>query len=242
MDRNLYERANDCRWWALTSKFIELIGSAHQSEDAQQMLSDILVYINDLYTVYTCIYLYDNQGNIVAASNPDFAARIGETAHTDSHWQGVKTLNSPQQYCVSEFVPSPYYNNQYTYIYNAAIQQQSTLLGGIGLVFDSTPQFQDMLNDVVAGSNGKRIAVYIERSGKVVGACQSAPWQVGDTLTLPGEVTQLENGKQGAGLYSIEGVEYTMGYAVSKGYREYKVADNYHNDIIALVAEVNNRD
>ena len=33
-----------------------------------------------------------------------------------------------------------------------------------------------------------------------------------------------------------------MGYAVSKGYREYKVADNYHNDIIALVAEVNNRD
>ncbi len=242
MDRNLYERANDCRWWALTSKFIELIDSAHQSDDAQHMLGDILVYINDLYTVYTCIYLYDNQGNIVAASNPDFAARIGETAHADSHWQGVKTLNSPQQYCVSEFVPSPYYNNQHTYIYNAAIQQQSTLLGGIGLVFDSTPQFQDMLNDVVAGSDGKRIAVYIERSGKVVGACQNAPWQVGDTLTLPGEVTQLENGRQGAGLYSIEGVEFTMGYAVSKGYREYKVADNYHNDIIALVAEVNNRD
>lgn len=242
MDRNLYERANDCRWWALTSKFIELIGSAHQSDDTQQTLSDILVYINDLYTVYTCIYLYDHQGNIVAASNPGFSERIGETAHEDSQWQGVKTLNSPQQYCVSEFVPSPYYNNQHTYIYNAAIQQQSTLLGGIGLVFDSTPQFQDMLNDVVAGSNGKRIAVYIERSGKVVGACQNAPWQVGDTLTLPGEVTQLENGRQGAGLYSIEGVEYTMGYAVSKGYREYKVADNYRNDIIALVAEVNNRD
>ena len=242
MDRNLYERANDCRWWALTSKFIELIGSAHQSDDTQQTLSDILVYINDLYTVYTCIYLYDHQGNIVAASNPGFSERIGETAHEDSQWQGVKTLNSPQQYCVSEFVPSPYYNNQHTYIYNAAIQQQSTLLGGIGLVFDSTPQFQDMLNDVVAGSNGKRIAVYIERSGKVVGACQNAPWQVGDTLTLPGEVTQLENGRQGAGLYSIEGVEFTMGYAVSKGYREYKVADNYHNDIIALVAEVNNRD
>ncbi len=240
MDRNLYERANDCRWWALTTKFIELVASAGKNEEAQQTLTDVLTYINELYTVYTCIYLYDHQGQIVAASNPAFSHHIGEPVDAKTNWQGIKSLNSPQQYCVSEFEPSTYYNGQHTYIYNAAIQQQNTLVGGIGLVFDSAPQFQDMLNDVIVGS--KRFAIYIERSGKVVGVCKGAPWNVGDQLELPPEVTQQENGYQGAGLYEIDGVEYTLGFAVSKGYREYKVSDNYKNDVIALVAEVNSRD
>ncbi|MFS1701710.1 hypothetical protein [Alteromonas sp. AMM-1] len=239
MDRNLYERANDCRWWALTTKFIELLPTALRSEPSQQTLSAILKYINGLYTVYTCIYLYDEQGRIVAASTTDFNKHIGQTADVTSNWQGVKNILSPQQYCVSQFVPGTYYHGQHTYVYNAAVQHQGTLLGGIGLIFDSAPQFRDMLNDVVTGSKGKRIAAYVERSGKVIGVSKGAPWKVGDALSLPASVTGQPNGAQGAGLFELAGKEYTLGYAVSKGYREYKVSDDYKNDVIAIVAEVN---
>ncbi|BFT29805.1 hypothetical protein D210916BOD24_09810 [Alteromonas sp. D210916BOD_24] len=238
MDRNLYERANDCRWWALTTKFIQVLGNK-TSADCQQSLSEVLRYINDLYTVYTCIYLYDESGTLVAASTPTFDSNLGSPVNTHTRWQGIKLISSPQQYCVSDFVPSPYYDNKHTYIYNAAIHHNGVLVGGIGLVFDSAPQFQEMLEDIVGGTQRDRIAVYIQRNGMIIGASKNAPWQVGDTLNLPASITEQPLGHQSAGIFSINDVEYTVGYAVSKGYREYKVNDDYQNDVIALVAETN---
>ena len=56
MDRNLYERANDCRWWAHNKKFQQLL--RQPDLEKQQEAAKELVYINDLYTVYSNIYLY----------------------------------------------------------------------------------------------------------------------------------------------------------------------------------------
>lgn len=238
MDRNLYERANDCRWWALTTKFIEVLGT-NASAEYQQSLSEVLKYINDLYTVYTGIYLYDKNGKLVATSTPALDKYLREPVNRDTHWQGIRAINSPQQYCVSEFTPCEYYEDKHTYVYNAAICHNDKLVGGIGLVFDSAPQFQDMLEDIVGGTKGKRIAAYIQRNGMVVGVSKHAPWHVGQILDLPASLTEQPLGHQAAGLFTIGDVEYTLGYAVSKGYREYKVSDDYQNDIIALVAEAN---
>ena len=52
MDRNLYERANDCRWWTLTSVFSELLSKAQLSDQDMQAIGAILRAINNLYTVY----------------------------------------------------------------------------------------------------------------------------------------------------------------------------------------------
>lgn len=240
MDRNLYERANDCRWWALTTRFIHILRDKTGAE-CQQQLCETLRYINELYTVYTCIYLYDESGTLLAASTPTFEANVGETVKAHTNWQSIKSISSQQQYCVSNFVPSEYYDHKHTYIYNAAIQHNGVLLGGIGLVFDSAPQFQEMLEDIVNGSRGNRFAVYIQRNGMIVGASEKAPWRVGGTLNLPMIITEQPTGHQSAGIFTIDNIEYTLGYAVSKGYREYKVSDDYQNDIIALVAETNVR-
>ncbi len=52
MDRNLYERSDDCRWWALTSEFRRILSSDLLAEEDLARLHEILVYINELYTVY----------------------------------------------------------------------------------------------------------------------------------------------------------------------------------------------
>jgi hypothetical protein len=62
MDRNLYERANDCRWWALTSEFKKILDTQEISQNDQQQLEAILKYINNLYTVYTNLFVYDKEG------------------------------------------------------------------------------------------------------------------------------------------------------------------------------------
>ena len=53
LDRNLYERANDCRWWA-TSPVL-----ATMDADAARKT---LAHINGLYTVYANVLLFDAHG------------------------------------------------------------------------------------------------------------------------------------------------------------------------------------
>ncbi|MEB0284817.1 hypothetical protein, partial [Sphingomonas sp. 10B4] len=57
MDRNLYERANDCRWWALTPDIQLLMADAfingEMGDDDTQVITRILESINALYTAYS---------------------------------------------------------------------------------------------------------------------------------------------------------------------------------------------
>ena len=55
MDRNLYERANDSRWWALNKELIQSLENA----DVRK-INEILSHTNSLYTVYDNIYVFDN--------------------------------------------------------------------------------------------------------------------------------------------------------------------------------------
>ncbi|PRO71416.1 hypothetical protein C6Y40_22050 [Alteromonas alba] len=239
MDRNLYERANDCRWWALTDTFTQVLSAPDFSPQAGQSISDTLAYINDLYTVYQGIYVFDKSGRIIAVSNPGFKAWQETQATEHSRWQSVMALTDTQQYCVSSFHPCDYYQQRPTYIYNAAIRSDNRVVGGIGLVFDSEPEFRQMLDDVLNSRDSKRMGIFVERSGKVVSASSNAPWQAGCQLTLPQDIVRYRSGEQGAGIYTLDGQQYVVGFAVSKGYREYKTTDGYRNEIVALMIEKN---
>ncbi|MEA2049622.1 MAG: hypothetical protein U9O56_02670 [Campylobacterota bacterium] len=78
MDRNLYERANDCRWWALTSEFRTILDTDILMKDDKDKLCSILTYINELYTVYTNLFIYDKDGAIVAVSQKSKSSLIGK--------------------------------------------------------------------------------------------------------------------------------------------------------------------
>ena len=242
MDRNLYERANDCRWWALTETFTRVLAAADIPPQAAQSMSDILAYINDLYTVYQGIYVYDNSGRIIAVSNPGLKEWQGTQATEQSLWQSVMSLTDTQQYSVSAFHPCDYYQQRPTYIYNAAIRSDNRVVGGIGLVFDSEPEFRQMLDEVLHNADAKRMGIFVERSGKVISASSNAPWQAGEHITLPADIISHRSGEQGAGIFTLEGQQYVVGFAVSKGYREYKTTDGYSNDILPLMVEQNSSD
>ena len=66
LDRNLYERANDCRWWALSPDLRSLLARADRSVEDIARMSAVLRYINGLYTVYTGLLVYDRHGRIIS--------------------------------------------------------------------------------------------------------------------------------------------------------------------------------
>lgn len=75
LERNLYERANDCRWWALTPGLQKVLqdnsGCLALSVQAHDAAQRLLEQLNTLYTVYARIALYDAQGLVLACSHED---------------------------------------------------------------------------------------------------------------------------------------------------------------------------
>lgn len=246
MDRNLYERANDCRWWALNSTFRHLLAKGRVQDGERKQLQEILAYINALYTVYTDLILYDRSGTVVATSNPASAGLIGTALGHDAVQQCLR-LTSMQHYVVSDFEPFAVYPDgngapRHTYIYHAAVlhpEYGDQVVGGIAIVFDSEPQFAAMLEDALprdedgnlqAGS----VAFFLDREKRII-STTSAAWRVGDSLPLEDGLLALAKGEQGSSEISLEGTRYMAGRAMSQGYREYKRDGVYANDVAAVV-------
>ncbi|GAB6070099.1 hypothetical protein JCM30760_11960 [Thiomicrorhabdus hydrogeniphila] len=246
MDRNLYERANDCRWWALNSRFRQILTSNHKTgnmtPENSKTLTDILHYINSLYTVYTNIILYDNSGKILAVSNKAENHIVGTILPRPAETNQCLKLQNTQSYTVSDFHQSELYGNEYTYIYHAPVKKWEDLntnVGGIALVFDSKPEFVAMLketepkylNDEI---NKTTFSAYINRDGKAISSTHPDV-KTDSLLNIPTEVLSAPNGENDTIAWQWNNTTYLVGYKVSNGYREYKNGDGYSNDIIALV-------
>ncbi len=242
MDRNLYERANDCRWWALTSAFARWLARlGDMPDEARAAITEVLEAINALYTVYDNLVVFDTAGHVVAVSNPHYADCIGRAIGEEWVRRCLASADS-QSYVVSAFAPTPLYRERHTYIYAAAITDEAHdgTCGGIGIVFDAEPQFRAMLHDALPRNARGEIlpgsfAVFAERNRRVI-ASTSARHPVGSELPLPEELFQLANGTDSATIHALEGHYHAVGVRISAGYREYKSAgDAYRNDVAALV-------
>ncbi len=73
--RNLYERANDCRWWALNGVLAGTL-AGRENCDAKAA-SAVLAHINRLYTVYHSIVLFDAERRVIATSREDQSDLVG---------------------------------------------------------------------------------------------------------------------------------------------------------------------
>lgn len=237
MDRNLYERSDDCRWWALNPTFKAILSKKSVDGNDRNALTKILQYINSLYTVYSSLFLFDKTGKIVAVSDNEHNEDIGRTL-ANPYISGILKNNNEGKYFVSPFEASELYSGRYTYIYGASITDGSNngnTVGGIGIVFDSEFQFKTMLENSLP-SNGSSFAVYIDRSGKIISSTEKSLLP-GDTLKLPKSFFELKNGASSSEIIIYDDCYYAVGYACSSGYREYKNSDGYHNDITALAFE-----
>ncbi|MBN2894843.1 MAG: chemotaxis protein CheW [Campylobacterales bacterium] len=238
MDRNLYERANDCRWWALTTYFRSQLALEPQARDVEA-ISAILSHINALYTVYANLVLFDASGTVVACSNDE--RWVSQTLQAPWVRQTL-SITQPQRYSVSDFAKTPLYEGRHTYIYCApvlSLDAQKSTVGGIAIVFDAEPQFSAMLRDALpAGSEGKSVegsfGLFCDRSRNVI-ACSDARVRSGDVIALDERFFTPQSGSGHSAAVAYEGQYYVVGSASCHGYREYKTSDGYRNDVIALI-------
>jgi len=242
MDRNLYERANDCRWWALTPDFRTILESANIDAHATRKINTILKQINALYTVYTNLFVYNKDGVIVGVSQNSQEHLIG--ARLSNTWvESTLKLSNTSKYFVSEFEKSPLYNNEHTYIYNAAIRSssdESEVIGGIGIVFDSKLQFTQMIKESLSSPKHemKKDTLFsvLTTQNQTIIASNNTNLNIGDTFSMDKKFFMLKNGESLSEIVEYKGDYYALGVKCSKGYREYKSStDDYVNNVYNFV-------
>jgi chemotaxis signal transduction protein len=226
--RNFYERANDCRWWALNPTLSgRLCGAADCTQEAA---TQVLRHINSLYTVYHGIVLFDSQRRIVASSRPDHEEMLGTVL--DEQWAAeTLSLSGTQAYCVSPFRPSPLYQGRSTFIFAAALRSpEGRAAGGIAIVFDTEPQLAAMLQDAIPKDEAGNaqdgcVAVFLDRELNVL-SCTDPQFQRSDVnldwlreASPEGDARILRIGNE----YTSVGVKRDTGYREFEGLGGYAV-------------------
>jgi len=234
MDRNLYERANDCRWWALSEEFAELLLTleAGPSAVAVSRASEILAQLNSLYTVYRRVALFDRQGRILAVSR-DPQSLAGDTTIPAELLQKTLNLKGTQAYAVSSMRPHALADGEATYLYCAPIRQAGTQrpVGGIALAFNCRDELQTMLQDSLP-VGAVAMGFFVDPAGRVLASTQAA--------IAVGDVADFARGLQGGvaddgQVCQWQGRSFLLGVARSEGYREFKTSDGYREDVWSVL-------
>src|SRR5262249_12399415 len=75
VDRNLYERTCDVRWWATDASVVQAL--ANPTKETAALASSRMRVILNAYTVYFDLVLCDLKGNVVANGRPDLYRSMG---------------------------------------------------------------------------------------------------------------------------------------------------------------------
>jgi chemotaxis signal transduction protein len=224
LDRSLYERANDCRWWALdrslqqVARAASTAGAAGTSAEA----AAVLRHIHGLYTVYSELLLLDARGRVLATSTGTPGA-----ATVDAPWlPSALALRGDQAFVRSVFAASPLYDGRHTYVFAAPVSGDSGNAGCVAIVFDSEAQIEAMLRDTLpVDGEGLPLAqasgLFVTRSGTVV-ASTHAVWKTGGAVPFADRLASLARGASSGLLLDIDGVPHVAGITMSGGYREYE--------------------
>lgn len=223
MDRNLYERANDCRWWAL-SPVLRRVLEAPPDPAGTAELESVLAHVNGLYTVYVRLVAFDAEGLIRAVSNERADAPLRGRRVDATLLQATLALADSQRYAVTPFVASDLSDGVPSYVFAGAVRGGAggRPVGGIAIVFDAEREFRAMLDEVLGGRRG--LAAFVDGDGRVL-ACTDAALPAGSRLPFAG-----------SGIVEYGAANHVVARTAAGGYREFKRSDGYANGVQAVIA------
>ncbi|MGK2910865.1 MAG: methyl-accepting chemotaxis protein [Sphingobium sp.] len=160
IDRNLYERSCDVRWWATDSAVVDA-ASATATASQRAMASERLATILRSYTVYLDLWIADAQGRIVANGRGDrYKGIIGKDVSRDQWFKKALGTQNGDDFAVCNIGRNPLLGDAAVATYSTAIRQNGEtagpLVGVLGIFFDWEPQAQSIVSNVALSEDEKQ--------------------------------------------------------------------------------------
>ncbi|SDE35397.1 methyl-accepting chemotaxis protein [Paraburkholderia lycopersici] len=217
IDRNLYERSCDVRWWATDSAVVECLadGSAGAASHACSRLEVIL----ESYTVYRDLWVVDANGVVVAnGRHSTYAVRGQNVAGAEWYKSAMKTA-SGSQYVASDVETLALLRNAQVATYSTAIREGGALdgrvLGALVIFFDWAPQAETVVKGVRLSEEEWRRSrcMIVDSSFRVIAAS--------DGKGILDERFRLQTSGKSSGSYrDVDGS--IVSFAATPGYETYR--------------------
>jgi len=138
IDRNLYERSCDVRWWATDSSLTDAL--SEPTPPHLDYASKRLGVILSAYTVYYDLILADKDGNIVANGRPELYQSKGRNVSSESWFQQAMSSRDGDEYGLQSVHESSLVDGNRVLIYSCAVREKGEKfgepLGALGIVFN----------------------------------------------------------------------------------------------------------
>jgi hypothetical protein len=230
VDRNLFERAADIRWWATDEYFWNAL--ENPGPENFHKASDRLKVINGSYTMYRNIVLADDSGNIVACSRTELRNELSKINVSDQPWfqMGMRTARS-EEFAVQDVQKSLLEKAKArSLVYSGGVRNKGSRagesIGVLGTLFDWDTEAKKILQTCLPRDPGGTTiegsaAFYTNARGEIVETTSDETFPVGARLDLPAAAQKLSKGETSSSVFRMAGGSYLLGSSRTKGYREY---------------------
>ena len=231
IDRNLYERSCDVRWWATDSSPVAAL-TEHTPEARQHCAHRLGVILNS-YTVYYDLVVCDLSGTVVANGRPNLYHSVGSKCAQEPWFRAALDTRSGEEFGFQSVHESPLVNGQRVLIYSCCVRTDGDVhgqpLGVLGIVFHWDALAQTIMENTplpAAEREGTRVCI-VDDAGMVLADTQGR--QLRERVQIP-DWGRIVTEKKGFVQTTYGNTECCIGYAASPGYETY--ATGWHSLII----------
>jgi len=217
IDRNLYERTCDVRWWATDSALVDC--AANVTPESVAYASKRLGVILGAYTVYLDLWLCDLQGKVIANGRPGRYPAVGLDVSREPWFIEARALASGDDYAVGDIYECAGLGGAEVATYVASVraggEAHGTPLGVLAIHFDWAPQAQTIVRGVrIEPEERDRTAVMlVDANGRIIASSEEA-------RTLQKKF-QIETNQRNHGFYTrADGT--TIAFHATPGYETYQ--------------------
>ncbi len=172
IDRNLYERTCDVRWWATDSAVVDC--AAAPDTATASYASERLAVILGAYTVYLDLWLCDLDGKVIANGRADRFKVVGQDVSATKWFREAHALRSGDDYVASDIECQPLLGGAQVATYCASVRAEGKAngqpIGVLAIHFDWEPQARAIVQGVRVGANDKARVLLVDSNFRVIAA------------------------------------------------------------------------
>src|SRR5258706_8074109 len=170
IDRNLYERTCDVRWWATDSAVVDCAAAPEAAAVAHA--SERMAVILGAYTVYLDLWLCDLDGNVLANGRKDRFNVVGESVAGTKWFREARGLRSGDDYVAGDVECQPLLGNAQVATYCASVRADGKAngkpLGVLAIHFDWESQARAIVQGVRVGAADRARVLLVDSNFRVI--------------------------------------------------------------------------
>lgn len=222
IDRNLYERTCDCRWWAADESLVNAFGQSSQQgfTHASRRLGVIL----DSYTVYIDLVLCDLSGQVVAHGRPAQFCSQGMICRQSPWFRRAIETRDATEFAFESVHHSHLVSNRKVLVYAGVVREGGQLngkpLGVLGALFDWESLGQKLVEDLPLDHDEmqRTRCLLIDQNDMIL--ADSKRQSVGEPLNLLAGREFLSRSR-GFQEFMIDGERTLLSFSTSRGFETY---------------------